>query len=197
MPIALGVASVIGTGISMIQSRNSALAAAADSKAAANSAAATANATADYNARVDRADEAQLALDSATNVRAMRKDASVYLSRQRAAFAGSGVMADSGSPLAVQIETAGRLALREQQAHLDANAKIEHLEANARAGIAEGQSRADAYRIEGQARSDAYHREGTAAVLSGASKMIGQVAGLYNLGAFSGPNKSAGLEGGT
>jgi hypothetical protein len=186
MPLALAAGSLVVAGVSAVQSYNSANRAASDAQSAANSAAATTQATADYNARVDRANEEQLAVDSAANIDAMRKDAKVYLSRQTAAFAGAGVSVDSGSPLAVRVSTAGQLALREAEAHRQANARIEGIESGARAGFAEAQSQADAYRIEGQAQADSYHRAASAALLSGASRMLSAGAGLYQAGAFSG-----------
>lgn len=180
------VASIGATAYSTVQQKNAASAAASDASNAANSAAATTQATADYNARVDRANEEQISADSAANIDAMRRDAKVYLSRQTAAYAGAGVSVDSGSPLAVRVSTAGALALREAEVHRETNARLQGIESAAKAGVAEGQSQADAIRIQGQAQSDAYHRAGSAALLNGASRMLSQGAGLYQAGAFSG-----------
>lgn len=195
MPAALAVTSLILTGVTAVQSYNSAKRAASDATSSANSAAATTQATADYNARVDRANEEQIAVDSAANIDAMRRDAKVYLSRQTAAYAGAGVSVDSGSPLAVRVATAGRLALREAEAHRETVARMEGVESAAKAGVAEASSQADAIRIQGQAASDSYHRAGTAALLTGASRMLSSGYGAYQGGAFSGgANKSAGLD---
>lgn len=234
MPLGVAIAGVALTGYSMISQKRAADQAAAQSQAAAQVLAANqidianrnataiediakANsdallATANYNARVMRSEEEQVGIDSAANVRAMRKDAAVYMSRQRAAFAGSGIRVDSGSPLAVQVATAGQLALREAEAHRQAVAKMEGIEAQRRASLAEAQSRsqlglyeaktraeltryegqkqAEGTRISGQAQSDAYHREGTAALLNGASRMLTTGYGLYTGGAFSGGAKT-------
>lgn len=189
IPWVLGGLSAAATVVSANESRKAANKAADQSAAAANSAAAETQAVANYNASVDRAEASQVALDSAENVRAMRKDASVYLSRQRAAYAGAGVRVDTGSPLKVQIATAGALALREQQAHYEANARIARLDSAAGAGILEGSRRAEAIRTEGRAREDMYHREGTAAVLNGASRLIGVGFNQY-LAAAPGPRLS-------
>ena len=186
MPVAVALVAVsaAATVAQTVVSVNAANSAARDSKSAANQAAADTQAVAGYNARVDRANEEQVALDSKANIDAMRKDASVYLSRQRASFAGAGVMADSGSPLAVQVATAGQLALREQQAHTAANAEMQRIESSAKAGIASGDSQAAAYKIEGDARARAYHAEATGAILGGAAKLFGTAAGAYNAGMF-------------
>lgn len=191
MPMALAAVSLVATGVSAVQSYNAANRAASDAQGAANSAAATTQATADYNARVDRANAEQLSVDSAANIRAMREDAKVYLSRQTASFAGAGVSVDSGSPLAVRVSTAGRLALQQAEAHRQTVARMEGIEAGAKAGIAEASSRAEALRIQGQSAADSYHKAGTAAILSGASRMLSQGAGLYQAGAFSGGGTSA------
>lgn len=195
MPMALAVTALVATGVSAVQSYNASRSAASDAQNAANSAAATTQATADYNARVDRANEEQLSVDSAANIDAMRRDAKVYLSRQTAAYAGAGVSVDSGSPLAVRVSTAGQLALRESEAHRETNARLQGMESAAKAGVAEAQSQADAIRIQGQAQSDSYHRAGSAALLNGASRMLSSGYGAYQNGAFSfGNNTKVGLE---
>jgi hypothetical protein len=236
MPMALGVAAVVTTGVSMIQQRNAA-SRAADQTAAASALlaqnqidvadrnaltienVAKANsdallATSNYNARVMRSEESQVGIDSAANIRAMRKDAATYLSRQRAAFAGSGIRVDTGSPLAVRVATAGQFALREAEAHRQTVAKMEGIESRAKATLAEAQSRSDlslyeaksradltryegqkaaeATRITGQAQADRYHAEGTAALLNGASRMLTTGYDLYQGGAFT-PSSSPAL----
>lgn len=195
MPAALAVTSLVVAGVSAVQTYNSANRAASDAQAAANSAAATTQATADYNARVDRANAEQLSVDSAANIDAMRRDAKVYLSRQTAAYAGAGVSVDSGSPLAVRVATAGRLALREAEVHRQTVARMEGIESAAKAGVAEAASQADAYRIQGQAAADSYHRAGTTALLTGASRMLSSGYGFYQGGAFGGgANTKVGLD---
>lgn len=152
---------------------------------AANDAAANATAVADYNARVDLAEAQQTDLDARANIQAMRKDAAVYMSRQTAAFAAAGIRADSGSPLALRAATAGRLAMREQQAYTNSEAKQRQLGSSAIAGRAAGAAAASGYR--GQA---------TAAVLSGAGRVASLLGQGYNAGLFSGTGTtdvSAGL----
>ncbi len=155
---------------------------AVEANRASRSAAATSIATADYNARVDRADAAQIDLDARANIEAMRKDASVYMSRQAASYAGAGVSADSGSPLAVQAVTAGRFVMRQQQAYLEAEAKQRRYYSAAKAGIAESAAQAEAYRMQG-----------TAALLNGAGRVASMVGGAYQSGMFGGGGTPGGL----
>lgn len=175
--------------LALIASVGSAVYSANLQRKAANAQAATATAVADYNARVDLAQSEQTDLDARANIAAMRRDASVYMSRQTAAFAAAGVRADSGSPLAVRAATAGRLAMREQQAYTDSQAKQQRLAAAAKAG-----------RAEGQAAADGYHMQATAAVLNGAGRVASQLGGAYQSGMFSGSatnDLSAGLRSST
>lgn len=181
MPI-IPIASLVISAGSVIYSANL-------QRTAANAQAATATATADYNARVDLAQAEQTDLDARANIASMRRDASVYMSRQTAAFAAAGVRADTGSPLAVRAATAGRLAMREQQAYTDSQAKQQRLAASAKAG-----------RAEGQAAADGYHMQATAAVLNGAGRVASQLGSAYQAGTFSGSGTndlSAGLRSST
>jgi hypothetical protein len=170
-------------------------------------------AVAAYNARVAGSEAQQVALDTAANVRAMRKDARTFLSRQRSAFAGSGVRVDTGSPLAVQIATAGQLALQRAEtyrqgvareesiraqsaassAEAESRARLGMYEADTRANLTryEGQKSAEATLITGQAQADAYHRAGTTAILNGASRMLATGYDLYQGGAFGGSAPAA------
>ncbi len=186
MPMALAVGALAMTAASTAYQVSSANSAKKDAARAAGEAMATNDAVTAFNARVDRAEERQVDLNSIANIRAMRKDARTYLSRQEAAYAGSGVRADTGSPVAVRAATAGALALREQQAQTDTVARMEKLESSAKAGIAEGAAQTEAIRIQGQPTADAYRREATGAVLSGAAKMLSMGAMMYGGGAFGG-----------
>ena len=152
-----------------------------EQKRAANAAAATDTAVAGYNAKVDLADADQIDMDTQANLASMRKDASVYLSRQAAAYAGAGVRTDTGSPLVVQAATAGRFAMQQQQLYTNAQAKEQRLASSAKAGIAEG-----------QAAADSAHMQGVAAVLNGAGKVASQLGGAYNQGLFSGGSAAVG-----
>lgn len=152
---------------------------------AANNAAANATAVADYNGRVDLAAAQQADLDARANIAAMRRDASVYMSRQTAAFAAAGIRPDTGSPLALRAATAGRLAMREQQAYTNSEAQQRRLQSAARAG-----------RAEGAAASEGYRGQATAAVLSGAGRVASLLGQGYNAGVFTGTGTtdlSAGL----
>lgn len=144
-------------------------------KKAADAAATTATQVADYNNRLDQSQATQVDLDAQSNIDAMRKDASVYMSRQASAYAGAGIVANTGSALAVQAATAGKFALREQQTYSDAEAKEDYLYSEGQAGVAAGAAKADQYKMAGDA-----------AVLQGASQVVGSVYGAYNQGAFSG-----------
>lgn len=152
---------------------------------AANAAAADATAVAEYNARLDRSEEQQVALDAQENIRSLRRDAATYMSRQASAYAANGVRIDTGSPLALRAVTAGRFEQRAQQMWQDTNAKQQRLESAAQVGVAEG-----------AAQADQYHRQGVAAVINGASKVAGQLYGAYQSGVFLGTgtnNLSEGL----
>lgn len=154
-------------------------------KQAADAAARTATQVADYNAKLNRVDAAQLELDAQANISALRKDAATYMSRQTSAYVAAGVRTDTGSPLVVAATTAGRLELKAQQMWADANARAEHLESQAQAGIRQG-----------EAQADQYHMQGVAAVMNGASRVAGQLYGAYRGGdgAGTGTNDlSAGL----
>lgn len=161
--------------LALAASVGSTIYAANQQRTVANANAANATAVADYNARVDQAAAEQTDLDARANITSMRRDASVYMSRQTAAFANAGVRADTGSPLAVRAATAGRLAMREQQAYTDAQAKEQRFAAAGRVG-----------QLEGQAAAEGYHGQATAAVLSGAGRVASLLGGAYQSGMFSG-----------
>lgn len=143
-------------------------------KQAASEAADVSLATANYNQRLDESEAQQTDLDAQENARALRRDAAVYMSRQSAAYAASGVRVDSGSPLAVQAVTAGRFALKEAQIMSDARAREDRLRSAGAVGIDYGRS-----------ESDRYHMESSAAVMRGAASIVGSVFSAYQGGAFS------------
>ena len=178
MPVVIGAALVVAAGATVYS--------AVEQKKAADSAAATSTAVAGYNARLDRAESEQLDLDTQANIAAMRKDAATYMSRQTSAYAASGVMANTGSPLVARAATAGALELQMQQKWTDLNAHKEMLESKAQAGVAEG-----------QAQADQYHMQGTAAVMNGAAKVASMAASAYGAGVFgsAGSNTSTALSG--
>ena len=155
------------------------VAATVEQKRASDSAANNAKTVAGYNAAVDREEAAQIDLDTQANIVAMRKDAASYMSRQTSAFVAAGVRADTGSALAVRAATAGQLEMKVQQRWADSQAKEQHLEASAQAGIAEG---------DYQANQD--HMEGVAAVMGGAAKVAGTLYGAYSGGVFGKPGSN-------
>lgn len=181
MPVALIVVAAVSVAAEVAQTT--------EQKKASDAAANNAKTVAGYNAAVDQQESNQLDLDSQANIQAMRRDAASYMSRQQTAYAASGVMADSGSALAVRAATAGRFAMKEQQAWADANAKEQHLAAEGQAGVAEG---------DYQAQQD--HMEGVADVMGGAAKVASEAGSAYSGGAgqelsnvFGGNNVSSGL----
>ena len=179
MPIALAAVAVIEVAATV--------ASAAEQKSAAGQAANVATQTAAYNAKVDQADAAQIDADTIQNIDNERQDAAVYMSKQASAYVASGIVANSGSALAVQVATAGKFAQREQQQYADAQAKEENLASQAQAGVAYG-----------AAQADADHMEGLAAIIGGAGKVATEVGGAYSGGAFSaGSGAGGGIPGPT
>jgi len=150
------------------------VAATAEQKKATDSAANTAKQTAQYNANLDKSEANQLDIDAQANIQAMRRDAAGYMSRQASSYARAGVIANTGSALAVQATTAGRFAMQEQNSWLKAQAKEQGLASAGAAGIAEG-----------AAQADQDHLEGIADVMNGASKVAGTIASAYAGGAFN------------
>jgi len=70
---------------------------------------------ADYNANVDIANAKQQAMNAQANIQQERKAGEGYLSKQRATYAASGVLSDSGSAMVVQGTTAAVLEHNIQQ----------------------------------------------------------------------------------
>lgn len=128
---------------------------------------------AEYNAAVDMADAKQIELDMDANTRAERRDAAVYTSRQRAAYAAAGVL-NTGSPLAVQVESAGRMEQAIQQERINAGREITKRESAAKLGI-----------LYGNAQADAIKRQNKIDMLKGGIGILKTVAGAYDQGVFS------------
>lgn len=171
MPVALVVIAAVSVAASAAMT--------VEQKKAADAAAGNAKTVAGYNAALDKEEANQIDLDTTANVAAMRKDAAAYMSRQTAAYVGAGVMADSGSALAVRAATAGKMEMREQQAWNDSQAKEQHLAAEGAVGVAEG---------DYQANQD--HMEGVAAVMGGAAKVASKLGSAYAGGAFGSAGSS-------
>lgn len=160
------IIALVGVGLSA--------ASAAGQKKAANKSAALAKSTADYNAGLDISQANQLEADERANMEAQRADAEVYTSRQKAAYAASGVL-NSGSPLAVEATTAGRMQQRIQQEFINAGQREEQFRAAAVQGVAAGAATAQAESIRGDT-----------ALLKGGTEILSTVGNAYQSGTFSG-----------
>lgn len=181
--------SMIGIGISSAVSAAATVygavqanAAAGDAAQAAENGAAAQQAVAAYNNSADQEQAAQIDLDTLENVRTERQDNQVYLSRQAASYASSGVLATTGSPLAAQITTAGRLEQKVQQQYTNAQAQEEQLYSQGAEGIFYGNAQASA--DESQAEGDRI--QGTVALVDGGAKLAGQAFAAYQDGIFTG-----------
>ena len=150
-----------------------------ETKRADDAAANTAKTVAQYNADVDASEAKQVDYDSTAAIDQMRTDAATYMSRTASAYARNGIIANRGSPLAVQAMEAGRAAMKEQQTFADAGAKEQRLASEGQVGI-----------LEGNAQADQDHMEGVAAVMGGVGKVAGQIGSAYGAGVFGSPGSS-------
>ena len=139
MPVALAVAAVASVAAAGV----SAYSASRQAKAAAQ--------VANYNANVDIAQAQQEAMDANANIARQRQEDQSYLSQQRAQLAASGVLSDTGSPLAVQATTAGRMEQDVQQYWTSTQEKETALYSAAQEGVYEGAQEASAYHLQGAA----------------------------------------------
>lgn len=94
-----------------------------------------------YNANVDEQEARQIAEDTKYNVSQIRQQGKEYISRQEIAYATAGV-AQSGSALAVQATTAGRIERMAMEENRQADLKQKRLYAAATMGILEGEAQA-------------------------------------------------------
>lgn len=127
-----------------------------------------------YNAKLDNLDADQLEKDTDVNLALMRQKNKVYLSRQRAGYAANGIL-NTGSPLAVQAETAGRLEMGVKQEYINSRRKIDMLHSEADAGLRSSAATAQAYNIQNQAQR-----------LNGGAALISSGYQAYQSGMFSG-----------
>ena len=142
--------------------------------------------TASYNQLVNETNATQTEMDADANTRQARAEARVYTSRQRAAYAASGVL-NSGSALAVQAETAGRMEQRILQGRSDSLREAEKMRAAGRMGV-----------LYGQEQAAAIKRQNSIDMLRGGVGMLSTFAGMYQTGIFAstaaaGPNTRAGM----
>jgi len=140
----------------------------AQQNAASKKAESTAKTTAAYNNALDITEAQQIDQASNTSIRQMREDAATYVDRQRGQYAASGIMADTGSPLSVQAETAGRLELQAQHKFMDAQNSESRAYSEGQAGLLYGQNQADQISMKA-----------TADTLSGAAKIAGMGYNAY------------------
>ena len=102
---------------------------------------------ADYNAKVDIANAQQQAMNAQANIQSQRTQGQELLSRQRAAYAASGVLSDSGSALAVQATTAARMEHDIQQYWNETQQKEAQEYTKAQLEVAQGKAQAKAYHL--------------------------------------------------
>jgi hypothetical protein len=106
---------------------------------------------ADYNAKLDVSQATQLSMDANANIQKQRQEAQVYESNQRAALAASGVLSDTGSPMALQATTAGREEQNIQTYWTSVQQKESELYGSAEEGAYQGSEQADIYHLQGAA----------------------------------------------
>ena len=156
-----------------------AVGATADSASLASKQASTAAQIANYNANVDIANAQQSALNAQANITAQRKDNSTYNSSQRAALAASGVLADTGSPMALQAETVGREEQKIQQEWTSEQISENTQYAAAQLGV-----------LEGADEATAYHLQGAADIFQGIGSVANTVSAGYKSGVLGGSSPS-------
>ena len=171
MPVALGVLAVVSIATTVAST--------IETKKADDAAANTAKTIGQYNADIDMEEAKQVDYDSTAAIDQMRANAATYMSRTASAYARNGIIANRGSPLAVQAMEAGRAAMKEQQTYSDAQAKEQYLASSAQAGV-----------LEADSQADQDHMEGVAAVMGGVGKVAGQIGAAYGAGVFGSPGSS-------
>jgi len=130
--------------------------------------------TASYNQLVNETNATQTEMDADASTRAARRDAQVYTSRQKAAYAASGVL-NSGSALAAQVETAGRMEQQILQSRSNSLREAEKMRAAGRMGI-----------LYGNAQADAIKRQNSIDMLRGGVGILSTVGSFYQAGMFAG-----------
>lgn len=133
----------------------------------------TASNVTDFNARLEEQQAIQSDMEARENLRRMRKQAKRVISSQRAGFAGSGTLVNTGSPLEVQAESVAEL---ERQA-LDQD-RLKRLESS------RFTSSAQSIRMGGNAVASGYGNQATGTLLGGATNLLGSGAMLYRTGAI-------------
>ena len=145
---------------------------------------------ADYNANVDIANAQQQAMNAQANIQSQRKEGGELLSRQRAGYAASGVLSDSGSAMAVQATTAARLEQNIQQYWSETQQKESQLYTAAGMEVSKGKAQAKAFHLE--AAADMFKAAGSLALaFAGGAGSLGSASGGADLGAESSLTGSA------
>lgn len=163
MPAALVIGSLVLQGVSMIKQNE----AAKDSESLSRS-------VARRNANIDLTAAKQSELDTAANIQAARDEANVFTSRQNTSYAASGVLSNTGSPLAVQAQTMGQFEQRIQQEKINATQRQLQLQDAAQYGV-----------LYGDAQAKAINTANTAAMLKGGAQLLSTAYGGYKSGALS------------
>jgi len=128
--------------------------------------------TGNQNQAVDEASAKQLELNQTQNIRNERADNSVYISKQQAAYASSGVLS-SGSQLDVEATTAGKMEQSIQQEWIDTNVKANNIRQ-------QGQYGKDA----SEAQASAIQTQSNINMLKGGAQIASQVGSAYQSGTF-------------
>ena len=116
---------------------------------AASQQASTAAQVASYNANVDIAQANQNDLNANANITAQRQKNNEQLSTARAAYAASGVLSDSGSPMEVLATSASRDEQNIQQYYAEQQESDQTQYEAAQLGVYQGAQEAEAYHLEG------------------------------------------------
>lgn len=133
------------------------------------------------NRAVDDAAAAQLETNTAANLRREKEENAAYISKQQTAYAASGVLANTGSPLDVEATTAGRLEQGIQQKWIDSQVQ---------AGNIRRQGQYGQMYMQGQADSAAL--QANISTMKGGAQLASQAYGAYESGAFrSSPSVTA------
>jgi hypothetical protein len=143
-----------------------------------------ARSVAQHNAALDIQEAKQIELDTGENIRALRAEDEVYVSRQQTAYAANGVLS-SGSPLAVEASTVGRMEQRIQQMYTNSQLEQQKRYESAKVGVRYGEAKAAAIKTEN-----------FAAMLKSGANLLSSAYGGYSSGMFAGGSGGSGLGGG-
>lgn len=121
----------------------------------------------EYNSRVDESDALQLSINAQENIRRMREEGRKFVGSQRAKYAASGVVVDTGSPLEVMAETEGVLRMQQLEEQRAADAKAANLRRQAQMS-----------RLYGEEALRASQIQSTATLLGGAANAASMYYGM-------------------